>query len=169
MASDYPKLYEQTVERLGQAVRLAANNGLRLLIECHFGMISASASLALRIAERFSPTEVGVILDPGNQGIEGFENWKLEIELLGDYLAHVHAKNVQWGPRPEGKSTHPGLGRDWTWRWVPLEQGIVDWEYVVQALRICGYDGWISLEDFSDAQASDKLAQVANLRRLAST
>ena len=167
LASDYGDLYARAVDKLGYAVSVAAGHGLKLLVECHHGTITPSASLALRVAERFAPMEVGVILDPGNQVLEGFENWKLETELLGDYLAHVHCKNSAWQPGPNGGKTIAGISRNY--RWEPLEQGLVDWSDVFQALRLIGYHGWISLEDFSDIPISDRLGQLGYLRRLAST
>ena len=164
LASDYADLYARTIDKLGKAVTAAAGHGIKLLIECHHGKITPSASLALRVAERFPPTDVGVILDPGNQVIEGFENWKLETELLGDYLAHVHCKNAGWSRDGNGGQTVAGLG--WRYSWELLEQGLADWPDVVEALRLVGYDEWISLEDFSDTPVSDRLKQVEYLRRL---
>ena len=37
------------------------------------------------------PKHVGIIHDAGNMIIEGFENWRLGLEILGEYLAAVRA------------------------------------------------------------------------------
>jgi sugar phosphate isomerase/epimerase len=160
----YRRLFDRTADKLASAVEIAASHGVKQLIECHFGTITPSAALALRLAERYSPEQVGVILDPGNQVVEGFENWELEIELLGDYLAHVHAKNARWDHRPGSSAGRAGLKSDWARSWVALDSGMADWSFVLRALQAAGYDGWIGMEDFSDTPTSDKLGQIELLR-----
>jgi len=39
---------------------------------------------------------IGIIYDLGNMVHEGYENYKLGLELLGDYLSYVHVKNAVW-------------------------------------------------------------------------
>jgi len=77
---------------------------------------------------------------------EGFEDYRIGTELLGPYLAHVHLKNAAFD-RPEGGGT-------WRPRWAPLEDGVVDFERLFEALRLAGYDGWLVMEDFSAARPS---------------
>jgi sugar phosphate isomerase/epimerase len=87
-----------------------------------------------------------VIYDPGNMVCEGFEDYRIGIELLGPYLAHVHVKNAAY-TRPEG-------GGVWTARWAPLEDGVVNFREFFAALRAADYEGWLSVEDFSAARLS---------------
>jgi sugar phosphate isomerase/epimerase len=94
----------------------------------------------------FDPEWVGVIYDPGNMVYEGFEDYTLGLEVLGPYLAHVHIKNAAY-ERPPG-------GGVWTPRWAPLEDGAVDFYQLIVALQAVGYDGWLSIEDFSQARPS---------------
>jgi len=77
---------------------------------------------------------------------EGFEDYRIGTELLGPYLAHVHLKNAAFD-RPEGGGT-------WRPSWAPLEDGVVDFERLFEALRLSGYDGWLVMEDFSAARPS---------------
>jgi sugar phosphate isomerase/epimerase len=129
---------------LAEVEPLALHYGIRALVEIHHGTICPSASLAHRLVSHFDPQAVGVIYDPGNMAREGFEGYRLGIELLGPYLAHVHLKNAAF-TRPEG-------GGAWTARWAPLEDGVVDFPQVLAALQAVGYDGWLSAEDFSAAR-----------------
>jgi len=91
---------------------------------------------------------VGVIYDPGNMVYEGYEQWKMGMELLGEYLRHVHVKNSAWGKERTGA---------WRAEAARLEEGIVDWRRVVADLREVGYGGYLSLEDFSGQDTLTKL------------
>jgi len=165
--SNYKKIYRKTVKKLGEAVKIASKQKLKLMIECHHGTITCSAALALRVAENFSPKKVGVIHDPGNQVIEGFENWKMEMELLGKYLGHVHLKNARRDVISPVGRPFPGIRRDWGHVWAPLTIGLVDWPFVFKALNQVGYNKWIGMEDFSDQPTEDKLKQITMLREWA--
>jgi sugar phosphate isomerase/epimerase len=123
---------------------LARRYGVRALIEIHHGSICPSASLAHQLVSRFDPQLIGAIYDPGNMVYEGFEDYRLGLELLGPYLAHVHIKN--------GAFTRPAGGGVWTATWAPLEDGVVNFPQLFAALRAVGYDGWLSVEDFSSAR-----------------
>ncbi len=125
---------------------LARRYGVRALIEIHHGSICPSASLAHRLVSRFDPQRIGVIYDPGNMVYEGFEDYRMGLELLGPYLAHVHVKN--------GAFTRPAGGGVWTATWAPLEDGVVNFPQLFAALRAVGYDSWLSVEDFSSARPS---------------
>jgi sugar phosphate isomerase/epimerase len=42
----------------------------------------------------------------------------------------------------------------WTATWAPLEDGAVNFPQLFAALRAVGYDGWLSVEDFSAVRPS---------------
>jgi sugar phosphate isomerase/epimerase len=42
----------------------------------------------------------------------------------------------------------------WEPRWAPLEDGVVDFGLVFEALEHVGYDGWLVMEDFSGVRPS---------------
>jgi sugar phosphate isomerase/epimerase len=145
--------------------KAAARHGVRALIETHMQTILPSASAAAAFCDRFSPEHVGVIHDAGNMVFEGFEHYRMGLELLGPYLAHVHLKNAVWetvGVRPDGSTR-------WAARFAPLTAGAVDVGALFDALAAVGYDRWISFEDFSTAcpQAQRTRANLAFVRELA--
>ena len=74
------------------------------------------------------------------------------LELLGDYLAHVHVKNAHWRSESRGERN--------TLRWVAesvsLNDGIVNWIEVLTDIRTVGYDGYLSFEDFSSEKPTDE-------------
>ncbi|QIN81547.1 TIM barrel protein [Rubrobacter tropicus] len=144
--SSYEELFSVAKEFLRGVEDLAGSHGVKALVEIHHKTICPSASLAHRLVSAFDPDLVGVIFDPGNMAQEGFEDYRIGAELLGPYLAHVHIKNAAF-ERPEG-------GGVWRPRWSPLEDGVVDFGGVFEALEGVGYDGWLVIEDFSDARPS---------------
>jgi sugar phosphate isomerase/epimerase len=70
------------------------------------------------------------------------------LETLGPYLAHAHVKNARW--RQTDRRADGSLA--WQAEWAPLDAGIVNLRDLVAALRDVGYDGWVSVEDFSTEQ-----------------
>ena len=142
----YEELFAAASAFLVDVGGLARTHGVKALVEIHHGTICPSASLAHRLVSAFDPECVGVILDPGNMAQEGFEDYRIGAELLGPYLAHVHIKNSAF-ERPAG-------GGVWEPRWAPLEDGVVDFGLVFEALDHVGYTGWFVMEDFSGVRAS---------------
>ena len=142
----YHELFASAREFLAGVEELVRSHGVKVLVEVHHRTICPSASLAHRLVSAFDPDLVGVILDPGNMAQEGFENYRIGAELLGPYLAHVHIKNSAF-ERPAG-------GGVWEPRWAPLEDGVVDFGLVFEALEYVGYDGWLVMEDFSGVRPS---------------
>jgi len=157
----YLPLRDRALGAFESVTASAARHGVRALVETHMQTILPSASSAADFCRRYSPDAVGVIHDAGNMVYEGFEHYRMGLEVLGPYLAHVHLKNADWAPvqaRADG-STH------WAARFAPLAEGIVDVGALFDALLAVGYDGWVSFEDFSTAQplferTRDNLAYV---------
>ena len=120
-------------------------SGVRALVETHMQTILPSASAAFAFCTGFDPAHIGVIHDAGNMVYEGFEHYRMGLEVLGPYLAHVHLKNARW--------VTAGTRRDGSTRWKPefaaLTDGAVDVRALFAALAAVGYDGWVSFEDFS--------------------
>ena len=150
-ARNYNEIFAETLADLAAIEKLSEKYGVKALIEIHFGNIAPSAGLAHRLVSNFNPKYIGVIFDPGNMIYEGMENWRLSLELLGPWLAHVHVKNTSWDiaeTMPDGRT-----------RWQPsaatLQGGIVDWGEVIQDLLAVGYKGYLSSEDFSRGESTE--------------
>jgi sugar phosphate isomerase/epimerase len=124
-------------------VRAAQRHGVRALIELHMQTIMPSASAAAAFLADFDAAHVGVIHDAGNMVYEGFEAYRMGLEVLGPYLAHVHLKSARW-TRDERVGWHA--------EFAPLREGAVDVKALFDALTAVGYDDWVSFEDFSTAQ-----------------
>jgi sugar phosphate isomerase/epimerase len=96
----------------------------------HQGTLVSSASAAYLLVRDLVPEAVGVQLDPGNQRIEGQEDWRYGVGLLGKHLASVGIKDVVV---PEGK-------------WVECGKGHVEWIRLFAALK--KYQGNYNLMPF---------------------
>jgi len=163
-SGDYRELMDRTRRDLARIADRAADHGVTALVELHHGTIVASASAAMRLLDGLAPQHVGVIHDIGNLAIEGFEDPLAAFQMLGPHLAHVHIKNVAWlvtGTRADG-------GPRWSAEWAPLREGQADIEAYFVALRRFGYDGWVTVEDFSTAVplAERTRANLAYVREL---
>lgn len=154
-AEDYRTVFTQTRHDLEWAADEAAALGVKVLVELHHQTISSSASAALRLVDGMDPRTIGVIHDLGNLVIEGQEDTRAGLQLLGEYLAHVHVKNAIWQ-----RTGQTGLDGDVRWEstWAPLREGIASVPDYFRALAEVGYDGWVTLEDFStDAPLEERL------------
>ncbi|MBT1003412.1 sugar phosphate isomerase/epimerase [Paenarthrobacter sp. DKR-5] len=144
----YPELFAAARKDFEWVAGRAAHHGVKALVELHHRTITASASSALRLLEGLDPQHVGVIHDLGNLVIEGWEDPLPAFELLGDYLAHVHVKNAAWvrqdAPDASGAAVYDT-------QWVPLREGQGSVLEYFRALAAFGYDGWVTVEDFSTA------------------
>jgi sugar phosphate isomerase/epimerase len=160
----YRELFDAARRDFAWVASRAAHHRVQALVELHHRTITASASAALRLVDGLDPAAVGVIHDVGNLVIEGHEDYASAFDLLGDYLAHIHVKNVAWretGHRPDGSAI-------WTETWAPLRTGQADLAAYFAALKAHGYDGWVTLEDFStelplEERTKDNLAYVRGL------
>ncbi|WBQ01984.1 sugar phosphate isomerase/epimerase family protein [Kribbella sp. CA-293567] len=126
----------------------ARRYGVRALLELHHESLTPSASAARRLVEGLDPRHVGVLHDLGNTVIAGWEEPAHALDLLGEYLAHVHLKNVAFhlaGVENDGTLR-------WAPKWVPLREGRAHLPEFFKALAGAGYTGWVTVEDFSTAQ-----------------
>ena len=160
----YWEQFEEYRAYLKHCEPLLKKHGVKFLIETHHGMMISSASSALRVLDGFDPEYFGLIYDPGNMVYEGYENYELGFEMLGKYLAHVHVKNAALVPAGEDE-----LGATkYEQAWMPLKKGSANLLALMKALVKVGYDGVLSVEDFSNEKPTrEKLEDnIAYLRQL---
>ncbi len=151
----YPELFDEAVEAYGRAIEVTKSHGLKVLVEIHGGTIFVSASLAHRLVSHFSPDDIGVIYDVNNMAKDGFETFRIGLELLGSYLAHCHAGG--WKPvageRDETGTLH------WDYEPCDLSESIMDIPKLIEDFRAVGYSGYISIEDFRSIPHREKLSR----------
>jgi len=134
--------------------KLARQYGVKIIFEIHMDNLLASPSSARRMLEGLDPDCLGLIFDPGNMVNEGFENYKKSLDMLGDYVAHIHVKN---GILERDGVDELGAAK-WKRVWTPLKEGMADLKKFFQVLQASGYDGTVCIEDFSNEESTyDKL------------
>lgn len=161
----YPELFAQLREDLKALENDLKENDVKLVLEIHMDTMIASPSAAYRALEGLDAHYYGLIFDPGNMVNEGFEEYQKSFELLGDYIAHVHIKNGILELDGEDE-----LGAcKWKRTWTPLKKGMANLKKLFEVMYQKGYDGTVSIEDFSNAEdTKGKLTHnIAYLHRLA--
>lgn len=160
----YDEQFRAAREYLLRVEPMLRKHGVKMLLETHHGMLTASASATMRLLEGLDPDCFGVIFDPGNMVFEGYEDYHKSFQMLGSYLAHVHVKNAALIPNGEDALGTTTYSKDW----MPLWKGSADLKYLVECLVKIGYQGCLSVEDFSNEQPTrEKLeANIAYLKKL---
>ena len=151
----YPVLYQEAVDAYGKALDITRERHVKMIIEIHGGTLMVSASLAHRIVSHFDPKDIGVIYDPQNMVMDGYETPKMAMELLGSYLCHAHIGARR--PVPAGKDDK-GTAL-WKWESCALSEGLLSLPSIFAALKAVNYNGFCSIEDFRTGSAEVKLKE----------
>jgi sugar phosphate isomerase/epimerase len=145
---DYREAFLATRAAAERVAERAAVHGVQVVIQIHHGNIISTASAAFRLLDGLDPAHIGAMHDLGNltiEGREGLQSHTPGMEILGPYLAHVHVKNALWKPtetRADGTVV-------WGWDWATLQAGMGDVAGYLASLHEVGYDGWVTVEDFT--------------------
>lgn len=142
----YKQVFEEALCGFQRVEEKAKETGIKAHFEMHHGTITPSASAAYALAKNFDPEYIGVIYDTGNIIYEGLEEYQMALEILGEYLDHVHIKNAFWLKKGEK------YGADW----ASFSDGYADFPKFFKALKAVGYDGYVTFEDFSGKESSDE-------------
>jgi sugar phosphate isomerase/epimerase len=145
----YAAAYEQTVRRCDAYVTGASGRNVKVVLHQHNGTAVPSASLLHRVLSQFDPQQIGCIYDPGNMTIEGYEEYRIGLEILGEYVTDVHLKNTRYFG-----SGHGGV---WEREWSPLQDGLIDLLRLFRALHRTPYRGWVTMSDFSPSRNEVRL------------
>lgn len=129
---------EKSRAGLSRAVDVAEKYNVRAVIELHEHTMADGVLASWLLLRDFDPNYLGLIFDAANTRGVGFQPWPEALDILQDYLAHVHAKNLAFEREgDEIKYIHCG----------PAE-GLCDWPPLMAELKRRGYDGWVSIEDY---------------------
>lgn len=131
------------VEKLTEPLRVAADHGVRLLLESH-GPYTSTIDGISEILERANSSALGVNLDTGNSWLGGTDPVDFA-KTFANVIEHVHWKDLDatWEPRRRqifgcGMST------------IKLGTGLIDIQGVYKALSDAGFDGYTTLEIAGD-------------------
>jgi len=129
----------------------AAGLGVKIAFEAHPGFLVYNPETMLRMRAACGKT-IGANFDPSHffwQGIDPV----LAVRALKGAIHHVHAKDTGLYPCNAGvngylDTKHYGdeINRSWIFRTVGYGHGPDFWCDFVSTLRMCGYDGTLSME-----------------------
>jgi sugar phosphate isomerase/epimerase len=124
----------------------AERYGLSIGIEPH-GVYTTKVDGLLRIVDLVSSPWIGVNFDTGNSYLAGSDP-VADLKRVVDRVVHVHAKDIAMDMAEEkrGQVTGTPVG-------CACGDGVVDWAEVVSVLRAGGYNGVLSVECGTVAEA----------------
>ena len=130
----------------------AAEHGVtRIAFEMHPGFCVYNPETLLKLRAAVGDT-IGANLDPSHLIWQGMDPVAVIRELKG-VIYHVHAKDTKVDPYNtarngvlDTKHYTDELGRAWVFRTVGYGNGESFWRDFVSNLRLCGYDGVLSIE-----------------------
>ena len=152
---DFMTLVERSREGLAKLMELGREYNLRYVLETHKGSCFASPLMVPLVLKDFDPRYCGVIYDPANTILEGFVLPRIAVEVMKDYIAYIHVKNVMF---KEGKSPDGRTRLDFEKR--PSWDGALDYVELMFALKLHNWHGWFSFEEFytqDPAQVADEV------------
>jgi sugar phosphate isomerase/epimerase len=135
-----------------EQVKFASDHGLRkIALEAHPGFLVYNPETMLRLRNATSDV-LGINLDPSHFFWQGIDPVKAVRKLEGA-IHHVHAKdtglypiNADFDGYLDTKPYSDEKNRAWIFRTVGYGHGAQFWTDFVSTLRMCGYDGTLSME-----------------------
>lgn len=134
------------IDLLGCAAELCRREGVRMVLE---NTRLCWADTGVHLAQIARAVGVEVVWDPANAAAAGEEAYPEGYAAVRDLIAHVHLKN--W---------HPESG------WVTLDNGVVDLDSQVRALKHDGYAGYYCVENHRPDDPTATETNVRALRRM---
>ncbi len=151
---------------LDAAADFAGKHGLRFIYQVHFKTLHPSPSSLWPAVKELPPDRVAVMLDPGNQTIEGHEDPERSLRLFGpDRIVGCGVKDLLWERGTDGVISH---------RFVPVGEGMCDWPNTLKKLKAGGFGGHLTFMPFYPVESRDALRgrlaeEVAYVREHAET
>ena len=162
--------HEDDIGVARRAADEAAERGMTLSHQMHWGSLFETVSGALDVLGKIGRDNFGVTLEPANMLVNGTAHGRSAVARLAPYLRNVYFQNIRldrassliWRSRRRGPV---GV------RYLALgEQSGIDAPALIEALKRVGYDGWFSvhqpLADGEDAGAAIRHAAALFLPML---
>jgi sugar phosphate isomerase/epimerase len=146
---DVPRLWDRLVASLRHLGSVAADQGLVLCVENHFGTMTVSAAETVALVEEVDSEGVGILYDQANLAFTHREPFEEAVPVQARWIRHVHVKDLEFIHPDRELRTARVASIDKSERIHAsrmIGDGILDWRAIVEALVAIGYDGTYSLE-----------------------
>lgn len=131
-----------------KVARAAQRAGIKAVVHVHQGTLITDSTAALKLVDGLPVEHVGVMLDPGNQYREGWEDFGAAMDRLGPY-------HCAWGVK-DWRVPH----RDSPGAWVPCgEDGCIDWPGLFHSMAARDFDGTLVFMPFYDGGNPERLVE----------
>jgi sugar phosphate isomerase/epimerase len=144
--SPYETALKEARTRLAGFAKLAERTKAKACYHTHSGAYLGNNAAALRLLlDGLDPHHVGAFLDTGHTAVNGGPA-SLELDTVRPWLSLIAIKDAQFT-----------TGR--AWKVVPVGQGVVQWADVAKGMKICKFDGTISLHgEYNAKDYTDRLS-----------
>ncbi len=140
---------------LDAIIPCARSHGVRFAIELH-NALTARPDMLAKLLARFGPEDLGVNFDTGNAFLAGNDPVEY-LRGIASRVVHVHIKDIPASQVHErGKVTGTRVG-------VAAGDGVIDLPGIVGVLAESGYQGVLSVECDTRAQAGKSLSHLERL------
>lgn len=143
-------------ERLYEPLRMAADHGVKILLEPH-GMYTDSIEYVERILAACNSDALALNLDTGNLWLGGGDPLQY-VNHFGSMIEHVH-----WKDHPPEMLEKRGHIHGTGMAVVPLGSGVVDIKSTFEALVKVGFEGYTTLEVAGDDAVLESYAYLKSL------
>jgi inosose dehydratase len=131
------------LDNMQKVVDIATGEGLVTALHQHWGTAIEQPKHVHRLID---DSEVKFCLDTGHLFLGGADPTKIARAAAGR-VSHVHLKDVDGGMAERVRAhTLPFRQANIDGIFVPLGEGVIDFEGFIQTLEDSGYDGWYVLE-----------------------
>ena len=141
---------EQLARSLRECGSYAADYGIRLSCENHFGTMTTTAHKTMDVIKYIDHPNVGILYDQANLAFFPAEEYEEAIDLQKDHIFYCHVKDLIYrGGKPQpfksDSVSHISEEIRTVYSRIPGD-GVLDWPAILRKLKSVGYDGWLSLE-----------------------
>ena len=137
--------YEECFRDYSEMAELAEKYGVTVTVHNHSGdCLEQDVSMLAELIHRVDSPRFGINWDPAHAVVEGFlSGWKQSLELCGDKLYMLSAKDYRFARVPKRKP----YKRPWEHEIAPVGEGTVPWDEVFDRLKVLGFKGPISFHN----------------------
>lgn len=141
--------WERLRAALVQLGQEAADAGVTLCVENHFGTMTQTAADTAQLVREVDSPAVRVLYDQANLTFTHDETWKEAFAVQGDLVGHVHVKDLEFkDPNAPFRASETARvkAEERAVRSRVVGTGIVPWRDILAELVRHGYDDVLSLE-----------------------